>query len=415
VSRPSTVMYGGSRGAASYPDGLLATTAPAGRPTYFDVDVSTDVPPGTYSGVLTVGARPLEVELQVAAVVLPGLGEHPRVWAYYDPREVAWQYGVPVGSAAALSLEGRCAAMFRDHGVMATPELTSEDWPTRRALVAGVRYVPVKLPDDVTGLPAAARFWSTALEPTDQVAFAIPIDEPRTDARRREVRMLADAVVAARRTTDTHRLLMAVTDAPHPIYGDAIDIYISPKAVSRQSPHQRTAATRWTYNGQPPYAGSMVVDAGNADLRTWGWIAWRWNVPLWYVWDALYWHDRHNARRAGLSRPGRAMRDGDAVTFDDGDDHGNRDGVLALPGSLEQPCAPTLRLKALRRGLYDRLLLEAASCTPASRAQAERVAAGLVPFALGDAFSLAWSRPIGAAQWSRARERLLDLAVACGP
>ncbi len=416
VARPSTVMYGGSRGAGRYVDGLAPAAAPAGSPVYFDVKVAADAEPGPHRGVLRAGAREVAVELEVMAVSLAPLGASPRVWAYYDPRELAWQHGLapgaPLGGYDTLELESSCAAMFRDHGVLATPMLAAEDWPRRRHLLAGARAVPVLLPEarDAASLRQAARFWQDALA-GDQFAFVIPIDEPRQLDRKAEVRALAEAVATARRDTGTERLRLAVTDAPHPIYGDWIDLYISPRAVSLR-PSGPLRAPRWTYNGNPPYAGSMVLDAGSADLRTWGWIGWRWQVPLWYVWDALYWHDRHNARRRGLARPGRAMTGQDAVTFDDGEDHGNRDGVLALPGPRAETCRPTLRLKMLRRGLQDRQLLEAASCE-GSRAAAARLAARLVPFALGDAAPHALTPAISAQAWSQARRELLELAATC--
>lgn len=453
VPRPSTAMYGGSRGAAAYPDTLVPAAAPESDPAYFDLAVSSDAAPGVLRGELRVGTRRFAVELAVAPVLLPAPGARPWVWAYYDPRELAWRRGAEIDGAAAFADEERCAALFRAHGVMATPELSPEEWPRRRALVEGARYVPVLLPAAPAELAAAEAFWSATLAPTDQQAFAIPIDEPRTGERRRQVRALGEQLQAARAARMAavagggsggtgnsggalpSRLLLAVTAAPDPSFGDAVDIYISPRAISRfgreQAAPARTAAgvpaARWTYNGNPPFAGSMVVDAGNADLRTWGWIGWRWQVPLWYVWDALYWHDRHNAARAGLPRPGRALTAADSVTFDDGDDHGNRDGVLALPGPASDasyandasasapPCLSTLRLKALRRGLTDRLLLEAASCTPESRRRAADLAASLIPFALADAFAATWQRPIPAARWSEARGQLLDLAAACTP
>lgn len=422
VSRPSTTMYGdGSRGAGEYPDALIAAEAPSSDPAYFDLEVTSDAAPGLWRGELEAGGRRVAVELTVMAAGLPALGAHPWVWGYYDPRELAWQSGAAIGSEAAFADEQRCAAMFREHGVMATPELVPEEWPKRRAQVAGARYVPVLLPSAPAELGAAARFWNEALAAADQYGFAIPIDEPRSDERRREVRALGEQLQAARRAVSLEgpaRLLLAVTDEPRAIYGDAVDVFLSPRAISRRASSAEgpaPRALRWTYNGNPPYAGSMVLDAGASDLRTWGWIGWRWQVPLWYAWDVLYWHDRHNAVRAKLPRPGRGLSAADAVTFDDGEDHGNFDGVLALPGPADEgvPCLATLRLKLLRRGLQDRQLLEAASCTRESTAKAKELAASLVPFALGDAFAAAWWRPITATAWSRAHSELLELASAC--
>jgi hypothetical protein len=109
--------------------------------------------------------------------------------------------------------------------------------------------------------------------------------------------------------------------------------------------------------------------------------------------------------------PGRALDPRvDPASFDDGEDHGNLDGVLALPGG--GGCRPTLRLAALRRGQEDRLLLElAAACAPEAAA---KLAAELVPVALGDAPKRGTpSWPTDEAAWERARRRLIELA-SCG-
>jgi hypothetical protein len=142
----------------------------------------------------------------------------------------------------------------------------------------------------------------------------------------------------------------------------------------------------------------MVLDAEAPGLRTWGWVAWRYQIPLWYAWDALYWHDRHN-------RKGALDAAGDATSFDSGDDHGNLDGVLAMPG-----CQPTLRLAALRRGLEDRALLgQAARCDAAA---ADAIAHRLVPTALGEAGD-APSWPSDEVTWEAARRELIEIAARC--
>jgi hypothetical protein len=381
VTRPSTGMYGGSHGAGSYPDGLSPAAAPTTDPAYFELEVARDAAPGVITGALTVAGRTVPVALTVAPVTLPPLP--PRVWAYEDPRELTW----------AGSDERACIAMFRAYGVLLSPDVRLEDWPTRRDLLAGIHDVPVWISDDPAKARDQVKGWIAAFAGTGQVPFAIPIDEPRTPDARRRVRALADVVRAAGGGPTSFRF--AVTDEPHDEYGDAIDLYISLRA-------HRTGdrGARWTYNGAPPRAGAMVLDAEAPGMRTWGWIAWRWQIPIWYVWDALYWHDRHN--RKGAPLPGRAFDQKDAISFDDGEDHGNLDGVLALPG-----CRPTLRLAALRRGYQDRALLElAAACDPAA---AEQLAAQLVPRALGDASATAaWPRDEAA--WEGARRHLIDLA-----
>jgi hypothetical protein len=102
----------------------------------------------------------------------------------------------------------------------------------------------------------------------------------------------------------------------------------------------------------------------------------------------------------------------DSVSFDDGEDHGNLDGVLLLP--RDGGCQRTLRLAALRRGLLDRALLELAARCDANAAAA--IAADIVPRALGDAGDdrePSW--PIDEASWERARRRLIDAASCTQP
>jgi hypothetical protein len=386
VRQPSTALYGGSHGAGWYADGLSPAAVPMTDPAYFELEISRDAAPGVVDGELSVGGRTVPVVLTIVPVTLPPLPL--RVWAYEDPRELAW----------AGADEQACIAMFRAYGVLLSPDIRLEDWPARRDQLAGIHDVPVWISDDPARAGEQVKGWIAALAGTGQVPFAIPIDEPRTAEQRRRVRALAEVVRAA--GGGEGRFRFAVTDAPRDEYGDAIDLYISPVAAHLAG--DRVA--RWTYNGAPPRAGAMVLDAETPGMRTWGWIAWRWQIPIWYVWDALYWHDRHNRRGAPL--PGRGLDPRSAVSFDDGEDHGNLDGVLALPG-----CRPTLRLAALRRGYQDRALLElAAAC---DRPAAEQLAAELVPRALGDAGrTTTW--PGDEAAWEVARRRLLALA-SCPP
>jgi hypothetical protein len=413
VRRRSTRMWGPSGGAGWWPDRLerVDGAVPAERAAYFTVAVAAAAAPGPRRGTLAVGEERWPVELTIDPVVLPPLGAAPRVWAYYDPREIARAAGVT--GEAALAAEHRFAALLRAHGVAASPDLHLDDWPGRRALVAGLPWVPVVLPAEPAAEAAAVRGWLAALADTDQAPFAIPIDEPRRLWQKLAVRARAAGV----RQAGGGRFLYAVTDAPHWVYGDLVDLYVSPFAVRLEGPAPVAGRTppRWTYNGTPPHAGAMILDTDGAALRTWGWIGWRWRVPLWYVWDGAYWSDRHNVRRRGGPRfPPPTAVDEDAVTFDDGEDHGNLDGVLAF-WTAAGP-APSLRLAALRRGLQDRALLELLEDC-AGRAVADAIAAPLVPTALADAAPRGASRagawPTDEPAWEAARHRLLDALAAC--
>ena len=396
--RGSTSMYGGSQGPGEYADGLTPSSAPATDPAYFELEVAREAPPGVRTGELAIGARRYPVELTVVPVTLPPLPL--AVWAYGDPRELAWAAGGAGDPPRAepSAAERACMDVFRSHGVLLSPDLQLDWWPQRRAGLAGVHDLPVVLDADPQRAGDQVRGWIDATRGTGSVPFAIPIDEPRTPEARARVRALAEVVRAAGGGPNTFRF--AVTDEPRPEYGDLVDLYIT------LTPHLTgDLAPRWTYNGAPPRAGSMVLDALTPGTRTWGWIAWRWKIPRWYVWDALYWHDRHN--RKGAPLPGRAFSRDDAISFDDGEDHGNLDGVLAFPAP--GGCRPTLRLAALRRGQQDRSLLDlAAACDPTATAA---LAASLVPRALGDAPQAgAPSWPTDEAAWEQARRKLLALA-----
>ncbi|MEZ4366419.1 MAG: hypothetical protein R2939_09045 [Kofleriaceae bacterium] len=414
VSRPSTTMYGGSRGAGAYADRLVDPDDAAVGPWVIDLDVALDAAPGPRRGTLTLDDATIPLEVTVGAVRLPPRAEPAWIWAYYDARELAAAAGVAPGSAAAIAAEDACAASFRRHGVVASPELTLADAERRLPMVRGLRYVPVLLPTERAEVEAAVRGWRARLAGTGQIAFAIPVDEPRTPEAWARARELGGWVRGA--GGGPGEFLLAITAVPEAAT-DPIDVYISPGVMRRD--RAPGPPLSWTYNGRPPQAGSMVVDAAAGALRSWGAIAWRWQVPLWYVWDALYWHDRHNRKRrgeaplAGAALAGASLRD--AVTFDDGEDHGNLDGALAYPAADGVGCAPSLRLLQLRRAVDDRALLDAAArCAGVEVVDA--LAAELVPSALADAGDRgagAW--PADEPAWEAWRERVVELAAPCAP
>jgi hypothetical protein len=396
VRRPSTSMYGGGGEPGAYPDVL--TTYRAGSQSMMTVvSVARDIAPATLTGTLT---RPdgttSNVTLTISQVTLPSIA--PRVWAYYDPRELEWA-GLGHGTVAVPSDQERwCIATFRAHGVLLSPDMKVEAWNARKPLFEGFPFVPALLEN---GSDAAS--WIAATQGTGQVPFAIPIDEPHSAADRAKVKALATEARAA--GAGPGKFLFAVTDERRAEYGDLVDLYITLRAKRADT------FTRWTYNGAPPHAGSMVADAELPGPRTWGWIAHRWNIPIWYVWDALYWHDRHN--RKGGPLPGKPLDvTTDATSFDDGEDHGNLDGVLAFPGDAKTPCRPSVRLTELARGQEDRQLIELAAACDAAATDA--LVAKQVPTALGDApDSGTPSWPTDEASWERARRDLIAIAARC--
>lgn len=408
VTEPSTSMYGPSRGPGAYPDILVPAQAPVtGRAALFDVAVEHHAPPGTYTGHVDVGTRAIPLTLIIEPATID-LRRAPLVWVYYEPLEIARAHNTSSFSDQ-LAWEKRYAALFRAHGAYLASDLGKEAFLAREALLdPSIAYWPVKLTeDDPQKMASDVREWIEIFDHRPQTPFAIPIDEPHTLSQRGQV-VQNGAVIHLARSREPSKagkpaLLHGVTDRPRPLYGDTVDIYLSPHAIPRPRDVDAGVHT-WTYNGRPPSAGSLIIDTWGTALRSWGWIAYRYDVELWYVWEGLYFTDRYN----GATHPTGVMKN--PLTFDErrrgGEDFGNGDGVLAYPGAI-----PSLRLKALRRGLQDRLLLmELARQCGADRAMA--LATDVVPRALGEARGNP-TFPHHELAYARARQAVFSLLRTC--
>jgi hypothetical protein len=400
VRERSTSMYGASEGRGAYPDILTPAPQPirTNALAYFDVAIRSMATPGRYEGELTVDARKIPAVLDVSCARID-LTQHPLVWVFYTPRAIARVHDLADGDGDALiDKEAEYDTLFRAHGAYLASDLPVERFKARRRFVHDVAYWPVAI--DTTSddaIAASVRQWTSLFDGSAVTPFAIPVDEPHTAAEKARARHIADVIGWS--GGGRPRLLRAVTDAAAPIYGSAIDVFVSPQDIPTVERDREGSGERfWTYNGRPPEAGSMVLDAEGSALRTWGWIAERYHVELWYAWEGLYFSDRYNGGGASdvMHEP---------ITFDErrkgGSDFGNGDGVLAYPGPLA-----SLRLKVLRRGLQDRLLLEELDSLGGSDT-AREIVRHVIPTALGEAGAkAAW--PTTEVAWERARSQVLD-------
>jgi hypothetical protein len=391
VAEPSTAMYGPSRGKGAYPDPLEPSANGAAKgDALYDVVIARDAAPGAHSGTLTVGARQFPVELVVEPLAI-AVEDEPFVWIWYRPADIAHAHHVDDRDDAVLPLERRYHALARAHGAYFADDLPRDRFDARREFMRGTRYWPVDLPYDAgdDALKKSALAWADVFATLPQTAFSIVLDEPHTHEDRLEARRRGDLIGA-------HEKLLRVTTAPpDPDFDGAIDVDCAPAGRGLH---------RWTYNGAPPSAGSMIVDTDGAALRTWGWIAMRYGVELWHAWDGTYYEDRYN--RGGATDVLR-----NPLTFDQrrndkirSPDWGNGDGVLVYP--VGDAVWPSLRLKAMRRGLEDRLILRALEACGAHDVVARETRA-LVPRALDEGRgTAAW--PVDEAAWEAARGRLYD-------
>jgi hypothetical protein len=400
VREPSTDLYGPSMGKGTYPDVLIRANGAvrAEHLAYFDVAIREDAAPGTYKGQLNVDGRLIPVTLRVSLAEM-NLDNNPLVWVFYLPREIARVHGLSDDDGPEeLEKERQYANLFRAHGALLASDLPPSRFEARRKFVRDVRYWPVAVDTSSDeAIERDTRAWLALFAGSDVTPFTIPVDEPHDEASRARARHIAEVI--GRAGGGRPRLLRAVTDTAWNGYGDVMDVFISPKAIPGERAARRGRGEQfWTYNGKPPEAGSMTLDTETGGLRTWGWIAERYGIPLWYAWEGLYFSDRYNG-----GGPTDVMRE--SVTFDErrhgGTDFGNGDGVLAYPGPL-----PSLRLKALRRGLEDRLLLEQLKSCGGGDAAA-RIVQGVVPKALAEAGAEA-SWPSTESGWGLAHDAILD-------
>lgn len=405
VHAPSSDMYGPSAGAGVYPDVLVPeATAVRGRLAYFDVAVPQGAAPGSYDGELTIGAKVFGVTLQVTHARID-VARDPLVWVFYLPKEIARAHGLRDDDGPAeLAKERQYVELFRAHGALLASDLSPSRFGPRKAFMHDVAYWPVAVDTSSdAAIERDTRAWLGLFAGSGVTPFAIPVDEPSNYAARLRARHVAE--VMGRAGGGRPRLLRAVTDVASPIYGDTMDVFVSPRNIPAiRAEREGRGEQFWTYNGKPPQAGALTLDTENGGLRTWGWIAERYELPLWYAWEGLYFSDRYNGGGAT-----DVMHD--SVTFDErrhgGTDFGNGDGVLAYPGPL-----PSIRLKSLRRGLEDRLLLEQLRACGAGD-EADRIVRSVVPRALADAESKP-SWPADEAAWSRAHDQVLDaIEVRC--
>ena len=216
--------------------------------------------------------------------------------------------------------------------------------------------------------------------------------------------------------TSLKRVLVAHSCERPPATQD-VDLIITPADhFSRETAAAGRAAGKrvWVYNGSMPRTGTLLLDGDPRGLVVDGWIAATHAVDRWFLWETTFWNDDN----AG----GRGRIDPFVTAESFHNRHHDRallDGLLVYPGSQAKPFTkntllyngvlPSIRLKALRRGIQDAGYIALARHADPKRVDA--IARSLVPRALDESPSDAAIEWADSASFVRARDELRSIAL----
>lgn len=440
VLQQSSASYGlASLGPGEYPDPLEPLVGPlrlarGNNHVWVDLHIPATASAGTHHGQVEVKfpyqAYRLPLTVEVADITLPSTGRQ-LLMVYYLPQLLSAAAGVR--GQALHHLERECHQLVQAHGAFLVydtglprldrylPMMRGDLYQDGPARGQGAPYWPVPLDasdkQGVQRLATAFMGWFQRQELSTQ-PFAYLADEPQSLEAYRQILRRAAWVKAA--PAPGHRLPIFVTeqvspeDPSWPSLVGAVDFWVSgdnfpePAASRRDTTKERF----FTYNGRPPHSGSQLLDAPGTDLRSWGWIAHLFDMDSWFLWQGTYYRDIYNdgPEVNPLTQ---------ALTYDrrrvgKGYQLGNGDGVLIYPPppGHKSPLGST-RLKAIRRGVQDRLYLQLAhGCGKGKKAMV--IARQLIPRALGQAAEQqppSWPEAEG--PWEVARHKLMDLVSDC--
>jgi hypothetical protein len=381
---------------------------------WIEVYIDRKQPAGIYKGFLTVtdagkSRAQLPVELQVYDFTLPDENAL-TVMAYFQPEQVLLYHGVDLSSAY--------HRFAHRHRVEFATEESPESFRNARSRFDGSAYSAAQgyegpgagvgdrmAPASFYGPPPAFERRDGAWRLSDewvQLVAALPgartflymLDEPHPE-QYPELRRVAENV---RSNPGPGRALpIFVTSRYTPELADVVDIWCSPPLEidpARIASERSRGAETWFYNGMRPASGAIIIDAPATDARVQAWIAFRYDIGVYFYWHANHWE--HNRQKRG-ERVQDIWRN--PITFDNRGEPGksggfaNGDGVLVYPGQdrphpqqdrgVAGPIA-SIQLANLRRGVQDHLYLTLARRL-GLHALVDQALYAIVPHALGEA------------------------------
>lgn len=148
---------------------------------------------------------------------------------------------------------------------------------------------------------------------------------------------------------------------------NSIDIWCTPTSnflLELAKKEREHGDDMWVYNGNRPFAGSLIYETPGTDARANIWGCFKMDIKVYFYWHSVHWRHNHqmppdlDKRQNVWSEP---------ITFRTGvSERANGDGVLVYPGEekvhpdedrgIEGPCS-SIQMANIRRGMQDHLYL----------------------------------------------------------
>ena len=169
------------------------------------------------------------------------------------------------------------------------------------------------------------------------------------------------------------------------------------------------------YNGNRPRYGSLILEGAAVDFRVNSWIMYKYDLSPWFIWHSTHWRHNHQGPKGHLHQN---VYQNPLTFINDQLEFGNGDGVFFYPGRMpfypEQDRGlnaifPSIRLKNIRRGQQDAVILKMAE-KKVGREKVMTLVNKVVPKAMSEVpmkDPVPWSQR--GDDYDKVREELLEL------
>jgi hypothetical protein len=346
---------------------------------WIDIYVYRNLPSGLYDGTILVSAngrpRTIPLELEVFDFALPDENSM-HAMIYYESEQPQLYQGknldlayhrfahrqrielvTAYSTASATTALGR----FRGDDFNAPQGYEGPGENSGNKIVPASFYSPGNAYDERSSAWTRSDAWMYFLEQAlpGAITFLYMPDEPSSSEYDR-IWKIADNIHS--NPGPGRRLPIFVTHRYDSALDGAIDIWCSPPGgydIARALQERSKSRDYWIYNGGRPAGPAIVIDSPATDPRATIWACFKHAIRVYFYWHAVHW--RHNSQmKPGADRNQNVWAN--PITYDNGQDYANGDGVLIYPGEemlhpeedrgIAGPCS-TLQMANFRRGLQD--------------------------------------------------------------